>query len=535
MSSSAFTPAWLAREPRALALLPDRFRDPAARRAAVEAAARPVAPALIDALVARNAHAPHLLERLARPGTVAAVTGQQMGLFLGPLFTLYKAAAAIAAARALEAETGRACVPVFWMQTEDHDLPEIDHTFVPRGTGGLLRVGLGLPADSRVPVSEVRVDATAALTALRAELGAQPHAAEHLGLLERAYAPGATLADAFARLLVAVFPELLIVDPRTMPALAAPVHRRAIDEAAAIAGALQDQGAALAGAGFGEQVHVRPGSPLCFFAPDGGEATGAAADSAAASLPRTGARYRLDPAPDGFTVAGLHVTHAELRGWLERDPARFTTSALLRPLLQDTWLPTAAYVGGPGEIAYWAQLPRVYAHFGLPMPLVVPRARFRVVDDRSRALLDRLGLAPDDLAAPRDALLQRLARHEGFDPPDVAEARLVAALAPEFARLSGQMAALDPNLAKTAARTEESVRDQVAKLVAKYARALAQRDQVTVERLDRLRAYLAPDGVPQERVHGLPYYAARWGTRGFARLVLEACAPFDGALRDLCP
>jgi bacillithiol biosynthesis cysteine-adding enzyme BshC len=403
------------------------------------------------------------------------------------------------------------------MQTEDHDLPEIDHTFVPRGTGGLLRVGLDLPADSRAPVSEVRLDGrvTATLDALRAELGAQPHAAEHLGLLERAYAPGAALSDAFATVFAEVFPEMLVVDPRTMPALAAPVHRRAIDEAAAIAGALQDQGAALADAGYGEQVHVRPGSPLCFFAPHGG------------------ARYRLDPAPDGWTVAGLHVTHAELRGWLERDPSRFTTSALLRPILQDTWLPTAAYVGGPGEIAYWAQLPHVYAHFGLPMPLVVPRARFRVVDDRSRALLDKLGLEPDDLAAPRDALLTRLARPEGFDAPEDAEARLVAALAPEFARLSGQMAALDPNLAKTAARTEESVRDNIAKLVAKYARALAQRDQVAVERLDRLRGYLAPDGVPQERVHGLPYYASRWGTRGFARTVLDACVPFDGALRDL--
>jgi bacillithiol biosynthesis cysteine-adding enzyme BshC len=295
------------------------------------------------------------------------------------------------------------------------------------------------------------------------------------------------------------------------------VHRRAIDEAAAIAGALQDQGAALADAGYGEQVHVRPGSPLCFFAPEGQ------------------GRYRLDPAPEGWTVAGRTVTTSELHGWLERDPARFTTSALLRPLLQDTWLPTAAYIGGPGEIAYWAQLPRVYAHFGLPMPLVVPRARFRVVDDRSRALLDKLGLAADDLAAPRDALLSRLALPEGFDAPEQVEARMAAALAPEFTRLSEQMAALDPNLAKTAARTEESVRDQIAKLVAKYARALAQRDQVAVERLDRLRGYLAPDGVPQERVHGLPYYASRWGTRGFARLVLDACVPFDGALRDLCP
>jgi uncharacterized protein YllA (UPF0747 family) len=192
-------------------------------------------------------------------------------------------------------------------------------------------------------------------------------------------------------------------------------------------------------------------------------------------------------------------------------------------------------VGGPGEIAYFAQLPPLYATYGLPMPLVVPRARFRVVDDRARALLEKTGLAPDDLAAPREALLARLARPDGFDDPAAVEARFAAAISPEFARLSGQMAAIDPNLAKTVSRTEESVRDALAKLVAKYGRALSQRDQVAVERLDRLRGYLAPDGQPQERVHGLPYYASRWGTRGFARLVLDACVPFDGTLRDLTP
>lgn len=540
--TASFSSAWIQGDPRALSFLPDRFRHRASRAEAVAAAAsRPLSPALHGVLVERNARlAPsptreRHLELLARPGTTAVVTGQQVGLFLGPLFTLYKAASAISAARALTEETGQPCVPIFWLQTEDHDLPEIDHCITPRGAGASLRSALELPgaATSRVPVAHQHLgeSVTRALSALRAELGNHPFALEHLELLERAYRPEATLAEAFAEVLSALFADegLIFLDPRDarLAPLAAPLHQRALMEAASIATRLAERGDALTQAGFSEQVHIRPGAPLSFFSPDGIE----------------GARYRLDPAaPNTWSLVGhpqgASVTTAELLSWLEREPLRFTTSALLRPLLQDTWLPTAAYVGGPGEIAYFAQLAPLYEHAGLPMPLIVPRARFRVLDDRTRGLLDKLGLAPDDVSTPRDELLARLAARgagEGFEPPEAVEARLMGALTPELTRLGQRMAVLDPSFAHALERTEESVRGALSRLVAKYGRAIAQRDQVTVERLDRLRGYLLPEGVPQERIHGLPYYACRFGARDFTRLVLEACEPFSGHLRDLTP
>ncbi len=541
--ASSFSASWLRGDPRALEFLPDRYRHRAARAEAVAAAAsRPLAPALHDALVARNAHlAPspareRNLELLARPGTTAVVTGQQVGLFLGPLFSVYKAASAIVAARALAEETGRPCVPVFWLQTEDHDLPEIDHCFIPRSTGQLLRVALELPdaATSRTPVAHRHLGpgVTAALAAMRAELGELPHASEHLALLERSYRPEATLAEAFAEVLSALFAEegLVFLDPRDprLAPLAAPLHRRAIEEAPIIASKLAQRGQALSEAGFAEQVHIRPGSPLGFFSSDGSE----------------GARYRIDPAstPGTWSLvghpAGASVTTAELLSWLEREPLRFTTSALLRPILQDSWLPTAAYVGGPGEIAYFAQLAPLYAHVGLPMPLIVPRARFRVIDDRVRRLLDKLGLAPDDVAAPRDELLARLAARdagEGFEPPGAVETRLLGSFASELARLGERMATVDPSFARALSRTDKTVRGGISRLVVRYGRAITRRDQVTVERVDRLRSYLTPEGAPQERIHGLPYYACRLGSRAFTRLVLDACEPFSGGLKDLKP
>lgn len=540
--TSSFSAAWLRGDARALSFLPDRYRQPAARADAVAAAAsRTVPPALLDVLVARNARlAPspareRHLELLSRPGTVAVVTGQQMGLFLGPLFTLYKAAAAITAARALSAETGRPCVPVFWLQTEDHDLPEVDHVFLPRRTGGPLRVALARPdaAASRVPISHLRLgpSVTTALATLRNELSEEPHAHEHLSLLERAYRPEATLAEAFTEVLSTVFAEegLVFLDPRDarLAPLAAPVHRRAILEAEAISTALASRVRALSEAGFSEQVHIRPGSPLGFYSPDGVD----------------GPRYRLDPSGSGTWSLvghpdGRTVTTAELLAMLEKEPLRFTTSALLRPLLQDTWLPTAAYVGGPGEIAYFAQLEPLYAHAGMPMPLVVPRARFRVLDDRIRRWLNKLGLQPDELNTPREELLMRLAARDSTQPletPEAMEARLFGHFASELERLKDPMLALDPMLQGALDRTRGTVRVAVSRLTGRYARALARRDSATAERLDRLRTYLTPNGEPQERVLGMAHFASRLGTRAFAKQVLDACVPFSGALKDLTP
>ncbi|NMO20901.1 bacillithiol biosynthesis cysteine-adding enzyme BshC [Pyxidicoccus fallax] len=540
--TSSFSAAWLRGDARALSFLPDRYRHPAARAEAVAAAAsRTVSPALLDVLVARNARlAPspareRHLELLSRPGTVAVVTGQQMGLFLGPLFTLYKAAAAIVAARALSQETGRPCVPVFWLQTEDHDLPEIDHCVVPSASGGPLRVALDLPdaAASRAPIAHRRLgpSVTAALATLRNELGDEPHAHEHLSLLERAYRPEATLAEAFTEVLSAVFAEegLIFLDPRDarLAPLAAPVHRRAIQEAAAISDALAAHVRALSDAGFAEQVHIRPGAPLGFFSPDGID----------------GPRYRLDPAgPGRWSLVGhpedATVTTDALLAALEREPLRFTTSALLRPLLQDTWLPTAAYVGGPGEIAYFAQLAPLYAHAGLPMPLVVPRARFRVLDDRARRWLGKLGLQPDALNTPREELLMQLAARDAtqpLEPPEALEARLLGAITAELDRSNGPLLALDATLEDALQRTRGTVRVAVSRLVGRYGRALARRDTVTAERVDRLRTWLTPNGEPQERVLGLPYFACRVGTRAFTQRVLDACVPFSGALQDLTP
>lgn len=464
---------------------------------------------------ARDAH----LAQLAS-GAAAVVTGQQVGLFLGPLYTIYKAASAIVVARTLAAEAGVPVVPIFWLQTEDHDLPEIATCGVPGATRCEM-IAAPIDADNRVSIAHRALpDAIAeSLDRLAESLGDGPLARAHLERLARHYRPGAPWAAAFAGVLAELFaPEgLVVIDPRDpgLAALAAPIHARALDDAEPIAAALTARAAALEADHKPVPIHVRPHAPLSFFHPDGA----------------LGPRVRLEACADGFTEVGHPRTHsrAELHAALAADPRSFSTSALLRPILQDTLLPTVAYVGGPSEVAYFGQLPPLYAHFGLPLPFAVPRAKFRVVDLRTAKLLARLGLTAADAALSEEALLARL-RPPGLGGDDVTRALLAPFLA-EHATLSGQLA--QPELARALAKTRASVERAVGKLAHKVERARLYADAERVDAVRRLRAILAPDGAPQERVLGLAGLAARLGDRALIERVLAAVDPFDGALREL--
>ena len=520
-----FTPAWLADDPRATQLLPRRFAHAAGRAAAVrQAADRRADPAVLAAVEVRSEAQRVHREALARAGSTCVVTGQQAGLFGGPLYTVHKAAAAIVNARALEQETGIPCVPVFWLQDEDHDFAEIASAHV-------------LGADDRVAtftVEEAPGDADRsifartlgpsvvdALEGLRDHLGDLPHAGGVLERLSQAYTPERSPSAAFAELVHDLFADhgLLVVDPAALPGPAEAFHLRAFEAAEAWSAVLEARSRALDQAGFRVQIHVRPAAPLSFVHPEG----------------REGPRYRVEPTdePGQLRLCGTPRT-------LPADRAAsgpFSTSALLRPLLQDTWLPTAAYVGGPGEIAYFAQLPPLYEAAGVPMPLIVPRASFRVVDTVSRRLLGQLGLSPEALTQPSDALLAKVAAAlpSGAPSPEQLEASLVQAVTEVLQGFQGPAGELDPGLAKSVRKTMSTMNGAATKLVERYRRTLSRHDEVTMDRLTRVQHRLAPHGAPAERVHSWPSVAARYGVAGYVQRVLDAVVPFDGTLRDLDP
>lgn len=488
--------------------------------------ARPVLstidPAVLSALVAQNAGYARSVAREAHlwalgEGAQAVVTGQQMGLFLGPLFTIYKAATAILLARTLSEERRAPVVPIFWLQTEDHDLAEIATCHVAPSRGSATR--LTLPAsDDRISVAHhVLPEAvTATLDDLEAALSHLPHASAHVHRLRRHYRPGAGWGEAFAATLSDLFAKegLVLLDPR-QPAfakLAIPVHRKAILEAGPIAEALKARGQ--------ERVHVRDAAPLSFFHPQGPE----------------GPRYRLVAEGTGFAeVGGTRVhTRDALLAELEERPMSFSTSALLRPILQDTLLPTAAYVGGPAEVEYFEQLPPVYAAFGMTMPRIVRRAHFRLIERKTRRNLDELGLSAGEVDGPAEEVLARVASRGGdLAAGEALGKHVLDRFQKGLEEVRPTLLAGGAHMDRALEKTQGTVEHAVGRLVANFQKAQALRDERRVETVKALLDWLRPNGEPQERVYNLSYFAARHGERAFIERVVDAAEPFRDGVIDL--
>lgn len=548
-----FSSSYLAGEEIARRFIALDFRSAADRMARTRAAAeRRVSPDLVavlrdqqDALPPSRARRRNL-EVLAAGGAAVVATGQQVGLFLGPLYGFYKAASAIAVARELEAESGVRCVPLFWMQTEDHDFAEIASATIAGGGGEPVRLSLPdePPGEARVSIAHRRLpsEVSALLDALADLLGQGPAAKETLALLRGHYTAGRPIAWAFAGVLAELFADegLLILDPREarVAALAVPIYREALDACTTIGLRLDERGAALAEAGFEQQIPLRAECALVFGH------LGAA----------TGPRYRLERqsgtsgTTDGsgtWRLAGADggFSNEEIAEALLRDPLRFSTSALLRPIVQDTLLPTAAYVGGPAEVSYFAQMGPLYEYFRLAMPLIVPRGRFRCLDPHTRRRLAELGFGADDAARPQAELVARLPNTASRGFPRAADltARVASEIAPAVDQIAAAATALDPedrNLGRAAERTRAHVARALARLTGRYARKLAEREGVALARLARVQNALAPGGVPQERAYAWPSLAGRLGPAALKTLVFErlaAVGPFTAALQDLQP
>ena len=492
--------------------------------------ARPLVPALVSALEAQNARYAKSSARDAhlrslRSGAAAVCTGQQTGLFLGPLYTVYKAASTIRLARFLAETWGTPVVPVFWLQTEDHDAAEISVCHVDRASAEPLTLEIAVEDNAVSVAHRVLPEAIASeLSKLAEALARLPHGEEHLACLAAHYRPGAGWSEAFAGVLATLFAEegLVLVDPRdpSLAQLAAPVHHRALTDARPIARALAEQACALAASGKRAPVHVREDAPLSFLHPNGPQ----------------GPRCRLTAADGGFVEVGTRRSHTidELLDLLDSSPAAFSTSALLRPILQDTWLPTVAYVGGPGELAYFAQLPPLYAAFDIPMPIIVPRVHVRLVDETTRRALSRLGLTPAQACGPfEEALASAQAGASGESGGDRIAQDLVAGVDRLLADITPLVNEAGERGLKSLEKTRRSMARSAGKLGRSIDRARRLQDKGADDDVRRVQARLQPHGIPQERFFGLSSFAARYGQRAFIERVLAAAAPLSTGIEDL--
>ena len=426
------------------------------------------------------------IQRL-REGAAAVVTGQQVGLFGGPMFCILKALTAVTMAEKAGA------VPVFWLATEDHDLEEINTVNLPAGDH-LQKFTVNVPHQEGAPVGTIAF--TDEITAAVAQVEAIFGKSEISELLAASYHKGETFGTAFAKFYARIFSDLGIVFLNPLDTdlhrVAQPVFRAALEKSEEINQALLMRNHELEAAGYHAQVKVTPSHTLCFCF-------------------ENGARIPVRHQDGAFFIGERKLAAAELLQETERCPEKFSANVLLRPLVQDYLLPTLCYIGGPSEIVYFAQIEVVYRKLAGRVTPIVPRIFATLVEPRVAKLLDRYQLfLADMLNTPektRELVAARALPDSILKSFDSAAEHLEQALA----LLQGPLEKLDRTLVDAAENAGSKMRYQLQGVRDKAARAEARKNTEVLRHADELITALYPNKELQEREVGAAYFLLKYG------------------------
>lgn len=441
------------------------------------------------------------IERLRR-GAAAVVTGQQVGLFGGPMFSIYKALSAVKLAEQARL-AGVDAVPVFWLATYDHDLEEVNHVSMP-GPDGLLRTFATSSHSVRgAPVSEVRLGEE--ILPVVEEAAALLGDTEVTQLLRESYLPGESLGTAFARFYAHLFAAWGVIildasDPQ-LHSVAAPIYRAAVEQASEIADTLLTRGQALEADGYHQQVKVTSSSVLLFTLQNGA---------------RTPIQRRANGDCAEFVIAGEgapeKITPAEMLDRIATAPETFSPNVLLRPVVQDYLLPTLVYAGGAAEAAYFAQAGAVYEKILGRVTPIVPRFSATLVEPKVQRWLRQYDLSVLDTFRGAEALRHTLAERTLPADLQAAFARANKSVDESFSNLHEALGKLDPTLVEASQTGASKVHYQLDRLRERAMAAELRRSEVVSRHADALSSALYPEGALQERGVAGVYYLARHGS-----------------------
>jgi bacillithiol biosynthesis cysteine-adding enzyme BshC len=445
--------------------------------------------------------------RLADPASVAVVTGQQAGVFGGPLYTLLKALTAIQLARRTERELHVPVVAVFWVDAEDHDWPEVrsctvlDAEFQPR-TATLA----DLEGAGELPIARLQLDARVeeTIAELASSLQQTEFTPQILADIRAAWKPGTGMACAFARWIETLLgPHGLVVfesADRAAKPLVADVFAKELSSPGRTAALAAEAGEALAARGHAPQVVPQPDS-VSLFRLNGG-------------------RTPIKKQGDHLVIGETTHSSEELAQEAAASPGRFSPNVLLRPIVQDTLFPTICYVAGPSELAYLGQLRGVYEAFEVPMPLFVPRSSATLLDSGATRFIEKYGVPFFDLRTPDESALNKLL--EAQLPASVEESLRDAATQTQqaMARVVEALPALDATLAGAAKTTLGKMEHELRSLHSKVIHAAKKRDETLRRQFVRAQAQAFPHGHPQERTLGVVYFLNKYGP-GLVDLLLD--------------
>ena len=438
--------------------------------------------AMVRALTAQNGPST-ALDRLAQPGTVAIVTGQQVGLFSGPAYTIYKAVTAARLAKELT-DRGISAVPIFWLATEDHDLEEVDHSWVfdssrqPLELRAKMEQINGRPR----PVGGLKIE-QAPMDELRRALKDFPHAEEVIAMVGDAYPPGATMGEGFRALLKTLLAPLglIFLDPLDpeIRKIGAPLIADALDAAPELRKSLLARNKELEEAGYHAQVHLLDKTSLFF-------------------LLEKGERVPLRLKDSEFTT-------------MRDRAAEISPNALLRPVMQDYLLPTCSYVGGPAELAYLAQSQVIYDRLLGRMPVMISRAGFTLLEPHAKKLLERYKLAVPQVFVQEDRLKEYVAH--ALVPTSLEQSFNTesAGIMNHLGRVRAELDRFDPTLAASLDKSRAKIAYQLDKARRKTAAEMMRRNDRAESDARYLSGFLYPHRHLQERFYSILPFVATHG------------------------
>lgn len=440
-----------------------------------------------------------------RQGAVACISGQQVGVFGGPFYSVLKAISAMQMAEELSAQ-GVPAIPVFWLATEDHDLEEIASVTMPIGCE-LEKLTASTQTGSDAPVGPLQLEAQIETMVEKATAVLGPGWMSDA--LRESYRMGESYGSAFARLFTRILAGtgMVLVDPLDdeLHAVAQPLFTAAAERAEELDQALLERGRALHKAGYHEQVRVTPESTL-LFSLEGNR------------------RTVLHLAGDGFMLGSQRVSRPEILERIAAHPEQFSANVLLRPVLQDYLFPTAVYFGGPAEIAYFAQVGVVYEKLlGYTTP-VMPRLSATIINPAMGDLMARYRLSFSDLFNGNERVCELLASRVLAPALRDALHRTKETLNIHLEELRAELRKLDPTLVDSAARSERKMLYQLSKIGSKAARAELRRNAALTKDARRVMTELFPHKELQERVLPGIYFLAQYGPSLITELK-KAAAP----------
>lgn len=430
------------------------------------------------------------IDLLRQTDVVAVVTGQQAGLFGGPLYTIYKALSAIRLAEELTA-AGQRAVAVFWIATEDHDLEEVSTTYFSNGSAEVFRtnyVPLAYGENSPVGIVEIDSSISQVIELLFAELPPKEFSRDIHSVLGRSWRDGSTFGRAFGETLTFLTSKygLIILDPLepALKRLAAPIYSAAVERSDEIVSAIVERDRDLAKSGYHAQVLVdRDYFPLFWHDDRGG---------------RTAVRKT---ATGTYRVKGLKVEHSR-EGLLEiaqNEPDRLSPGVMLRAVVQDYLLPTVAYFGGGAEISYFAQNSVVYETLSRPVTPIFHRQSFTIVEPRDRKSMEKLGLDFSDLLREQENVTMDWATANMDTETASVFSSAEESINTELNRIDQRLAMIDPTLLDNLANRRRKMIYHIGAIRKKALMALARKNGDAERQISDLFSAIMPNGHLQER------------------------------------